>query len=451
MRRVFLVLAFMALLLSSVMCSTAEKAATITVEILGGDAKEKPVIYLADGSEVPVELQEDGRGSVELLGDSPFYAKIGNKYFARTIWVEPGGNMTISFNSNRFYDGVSFAGKGSDINAFINGTVCRKASIDDTKLEEGEFVCYADSLLKENLRKLDHAKLPEYFKEKERRRLVYYTYQILPSYGHYHYSAANDSVERTDGICLDKMHELAVQDAMLLQIPEYQSFIMDVVFYWSEAEYPSLKGAERMTAFVENEITDTSVAEFIVNNRTLAYINRYGLDKADGYLNAFAKFVKNEQMVRNMNLLVEMKGKCRAGSPSPDFKATDVDGKLYTLSNFKGKYVYIDIWATWCGPCRKQGPYLSELEHKFKDDDICFISLSCDSNRNFWEKTVRSGEVGGIQLILEPGCSFMDDYSVGNIPRFILLDKEGRIINPKMGLPSDPQTAEFIAKLLKDK
>ena len=107
-------------------------------------------------------------------------------------------------------------------------------------------------------------------------------------------------------------------------------------------------------------------------------------------------------MVNNMQALKEKMGKCSEGAVSPDFNSTDVDGKQYTLADFAGKYVYIDVWATWCGPCRKEAPYLAELEHKFNGEGVYFVGLSCDKSREAWEKAVRAGEVKGIQLYLEP-------------------------------------------------
>ena len=111
------------------------------------------------------------------------------------------------------------------------------------------------------------------------------------------------------------------------------------------------------------------------------------------------------------------------------------------------KYVYIDIWATWCGPCQREIPHLQKLEEKYHGKDIYFVSISCDNNKKAWENRVRAG-LKGIQLHFVNGDTFMNDYMIKGIPRFILLDKEGKIISVDMSRPSDPKTIAKLDELL---
>ena len=124
-----------------------------------------------------------------------------------------------------------------------------------------------------------------------------------------------------------------------------------------------------------------------------------------------------------------------------------MEGKEYTLVDFRGKYVYIDMWATWCGPCKREMPYLKALEEEFKDAEIVFLGLSVDKDKEAWENMVRQGELTGVQLYLGTGSRFQEGYSVESIPRFILLDKEGIIISNDMTRPSAKETAETLRNL----
>ena len=112
-----------------------------------------------------------------------------------------------------------------------------------------------------------------------------------------------------------------------------------------------------------------------------------------------------------------------------------------------GKYVYIDVWATWCGPCRGELPHLKKLEHQYKNKNIAFVSISCDQDKAAWEKMVKSEKLGGIQLHNGGDREFMQAYIIKGIPRFILLDREGKIINSDMSRPSDAKTAETFRSL----
>jgi thiol-disulfide isomerase/thioredoxin len=117
------------------------------------------------------------------------------------------------------------------------------------------------------------------------------------------------------------------------------------------------------------------------------------------------------------------------------------------LADFRGKYVYIDMWATWCAPCKRELPYLKALEKEFADAQIVFLGLSVDKDKAAWEKMVRSGELTGVQLYLGTQSKFQQEYKIEGIPRFILLDKAGRIISNDMTRPSEDATAETLRNL----
>lgn len=138
----------------------------------------------------------------------------------------------------------------------------------------------------------------------------------------------------------------------------------------------------------------------------------------------------------------------RPGEPSVDFCFSDINGKKVSLKSLKGKYVYIDIWATWCSPCKAEIPFLKKLEKEMKGKKIVFVSLSADRDKAAWKKFVKENEMAGIQLFAgEAGKEMMSFYVVESIPRFILLDKKGRIIDAFITRPSNEKTKEVLMKL----
>ncbi|WP_196889912.1 TlpA family protein disulfide reductase [Aureivirga sp. CE67] len=139
------------------------------------------------------------------------------------------------------------------------------------------------------------------------------------------------------------------------------------------------------------------------------------------------------------------------GSESPQFvDYEDFKGGKKSLEDFKGKYVYIDIWATWCGPCIKEIPSLKEVEKKYHDKNITFLSISVDSERDYekWKKMVADENLGGVQLIANPSDQkFLQDYMVSSIPRFILLDPDGNIVSADAPRPSSEKLIEIFKNL----
>ncbi|MFS4455679.1 TlpA family protein disulfide reductase [Maribacter sp. 2304DJ31-5] len=124
------------------------------------------------------------------------------------------------------------------------------------------------------------------------------------------------------------------------------------------------------------------------------------------------------------------------GAPVPNFTYNDVNGKKVSLSDFKGKFVYIDFWATWCAPCKAEIPFLKKLEKKYHDKDIVFLSISSDQSISAWKKMVASEKLGGVQVNIEGDRTLMDFLSISGIPRFTLIDKEGKIVRASAPRPS---------------
>ena len=144
--------------------------------------------------------------------------------------------------------------------------------------------------------------------------------------------------------------------------------------------------------------------------------------------------------------------KFEAGAPAFDFAGTDVNGQEHKLSDFKGNLVYVDVWATWCGPCKGQIPALKELEKKFHGQPVTFLSISVDNakDRSKWEKYVTEEDLKGVQIMADK--AFESDvakaYSINAIPRFMLFDKEGNIVTIDAPRPSDEKIEGYLKNLL---
>ena len=129
------------------------------------------------------------------------------------------------------------------------------------------------------------------------------------------------------------------------------------------------------------------------------------------------------------------------GNVSPKF--TDLEnfkGGTTSLDDLKGKYVYVDVWATWCGPCKREIPFLKEIEKAYHGKNIEFVSISIDQAKDHeaWKQMVTEKELGGIQLFAENDwkSQFVTDYKINGIPRFILIDPQGNIVTPDAPRPS---------------
>lgn len=149
--------------------------------------------------------------------------------------------------------------------------------------------------------------------------------------------------------------------------------------------------------------------------------------------------------------------KLAKGEPSPKFEnyINYKRGKT-SLDALKGTYVYIDIWATWCNPCIAEIPALKSLEKKYHNKNIRFVSISIDDKKSAgswdsalskWKKMVKDKNLTGIQLYAGKDIEFMKAYLITGIPRFILIDPKGNIVNSNAPRPSDPALENLFKEL----
>ena len=141
------------------------------------------------------------------------------------------------------------------------------------------------------------------------------------------------------------------------------------------------------------------------------------------------------------------------GIVSPSFDYENHKGGKTKLEDLRGKYVYIDVWATWCGPCIAEIPHLKKVEAKYHGKNIEFVSISVDTEKDYekWKKMVVSKELGGIQLFADKNWTsdFIKAYGINAIPRFILIGPDGKVIKADAARPSSASLTELLDSLVK--
>lgn len=142
--------------------------------------------------------------------------------------------------------------------------------------------------------------------------------------------------------------------------------------------------------------------------------------------------LKNTEAARSLKLTIENSKSTSIGSIAPDFTQNDVNGKPVSLSSFRGKYILIDFWASWCGPCRVAAPMIVKAYHKYKNKNFTILGVSLDKPdaKNRWLAAIKSDGLAWPQV---SDLKFWDNeaarlYHVSAIPSNFLLDPQGKII-----------------------
>lgn len=140
------------------------------------------------------------------------------------------------------------------------------------------------------------------------------------------------------------------------------------------------------------------------------------------------------------------------GTEGYPFTYKNEKGEEVSFSDFKGKFVYIDVWATWCAPCKAEAPYFKQLYKDFQGKDILFVSISLDKQEDHgkWKEQIIEEEMVGIQLFSDDAFNtrIAKDYKINGIPRFLLFDKEGKIIDANAKRPSNPELKKQLLNLV---
>lgn len=127
----------------------------------------------------------------------------------------------------------------------------------------------------------------------------------------------------------------------------------------------------------------------------------------------------------------DMSDVLKAGKKAPSFTLPTPEGKMVSLSNFKGKYVVIDFWASWCPDCRKENPDLVRIHGKYAPKGVAFIGVSFDTDRDAWLRGIESDSLNWTQvssLVKWKETAISKDYGVNWIPTFYLINKKGKVV-----------------------
>ena len=149
---------------------------------------------------------------------------------------------------------------------------------------------------------------------------------------------------------------------------------------------------------------------------------------------------------------LEINAKLGEGKPSPDFKGyTNYNGGTSSLADFRGSYVYIDVWATWCVPCIYEIPFLKKVEKEYEGKNIKFMSISADQPKDEqkWRDMIKDKDLHGIQLLADNAIEsdFFVNYFIYGILRFILLDPQGNIVSYDAPRPSEERLKDLFNSL----
>ena len=431
-------------------CSSASEDAVLNIKVTDPVAGEVVVVCHNNINVLP--LDESGCASFILKGSEMAYLKMFHGRESLLLYVEDGDVATVTFDGNDLKGSYAVEGDMAPAVKYLNTVSLVALPDEDYALPFEEYKARLDAKAADAVKLMKANGLSSVgdFEENESDRIRYSYAAPLIMYPMAHRIMTGSMEYQPGEDYYDVIVSYVVEDERLACLDEYRSFMAEAMHVLDPegreitSVYP--KTVAQMK-FAADRLSDPVVREIILHHIASAYVDNFGVKDISEMENLYHTYVRDTLLTSSFARKYERWDLSRPGKRSPGFRAPDVDGKEHTLADFRGKYVYIDMWATWCGPCKREMPYLKALEEEFKDAEIVFVGLSVDKDKAAWENMVRKGELTGVQLYLGTGSSFQEAYRVEGIPRFILLDKNGVIISNDMSRPSAKETAQTLRNL----
>lgn len=443
-------------LFAAVLMATAGclNSAAMTIRFGVANATDGRVAVVCNMKVDELRLSTDGTAEWSLDAADAVYAKIYYGENMRNVYLEKDDTVSVSFDADDFDGTVSITGGKEKATTYLNRT--RLVSLPDEAyaLPFNEYAGKVEQKIAAMTRLLRAHGLDGEgsFAQTEAGRIKYFYACSLLMYPVSHAFVCQDTAYRPDSAYYATLRRYAVEDERLATVPSYQSFMTEAAHTLDDAnrdERDYYRKTVAAMSYIGENCKSRRLAARLIHHLAFTYVEGNGTRGTEDLRNVFYAYVSDPLLVGDFEEACEKWNLAAKGKLSPDFMAIDADGNHFSLADFRGKYVYIDLWATWCGPCQRELPRLRELQQRYEGKNIVFVSLSIDSDKAKWERWAKSGSATGVQLHIGQDSKFQRDYGIGGIPHFILLGPDGRIIDNNMTRPSQEETARVLDRITK--
>jgi thiol-disulfide isomerase/thioredoxin len=443
------------LLVAATLISCAEDKPSYVVihGAIDNNDSESLMVY-GNELDASIEIDENAsfRDTLEIPQDGYYTLRIGRE--RTSIYLTKGSELGVTVNAPEFDESIVYTGNLAAENNYLAAKYLlseqEKSFSEIYKMNEEDFLNEIKEMKSKYVELLNSSEnLSESFIKQETKELEYEKVVNHENYkAYYIYLTGDKSFDVSDNF-YDSLMDIDYKDTTEYRISEgYRKMLL--THYGRLADEGSDKEEYNKTVSFLS-LVDESLPKGFAKDQVMFDFLKYNL-KADSYLEkAYTIFKEANSNEANLNEVTDrykLLNTIVPGKRSPQFEYENFKGGTSSLNEFEGKYVYLDIWATWCGPCKREIPHLKKIEEDYKDKNLAIISISIDVKKDYdkWREMVEEKELGGTQLFADNDWSskFIKDYGIKGIPRFILLDKQGNIVSSDAPRPSNSDLRDLL-------
>ncbi len=462
--------------------AVAQKKVNIT-GIISEPIDSKVIVVNASSTDVVAEpkqeqlkLDSNGRFKVEVPVKEKYNWIIvvhGNKRI--DFMAEAGSQLTLHAVGAQFDTAARFSGKGSEIPTFFVRYIRERGGImaflrkaqDMAALEPLAYEQAMDSLLKaeEQFAEQQSAGLPKTFLPYWKENIRFAAYDALLNYPAIHEMIKQRS-NNIQQVPLEHFSQVKnvpmVMGDQYLSQNFYQSYAtnyytaqLSAQGYSNNIAYnPSTQTEDRSQAFRQTDSVlqilytkaPPKTAELVAGRILAAGAKSWKLEELEQRVAGYKKRYPKGNGVKTLEHIIYEAKKFSPGQPAVDFTFTTLDGKEMKLSDLKGKVVYMDFWASWCGPCKGEMPHAKKIKEHFQDKDVVFLYVSIDDKEDAWKRGIEAMSISGVHT-RTPGWGgpIAQLYKIRSVPAYFLIDKKGNFALDHTPRPS--QSADLIKEI----
>ena len=394
---------------------------------------------------------------IKLEIEKPVITTLGYGNNQKDIFIVPNKSLIINFDANRFEASFQYNGELAIVNSILDTISSNLRNMDFNVVYSQPLnvaVKYLDSIEENSKNKLQmltkNSSTTDRFNDYTTKFIEYQLAMLKLIIA----ERQNEVPENYYNF----LNKLSYSDPNLLDISYYRAFLSSYIDKETNSKIEKLDSTQRQNFDIQfkeslnviQQFENEEIRAYLLYNKMMTELLNSGINDFEKYYDYFKRNNKDPHYKEQLQIAYKEKMNIAPGQKAPKFTLNDINGNKVSLSDFKGKYIYLDFWATTCPYCRKESPSYLKLYSDYGSNEIEFISISADLKEDRWKNYVKENKNVGTILRVENSwdSDAFQAYQINSSPTYVIIDKEGNILDPVAPRPSSKEIRETFDKLL---